>query len=127
VFSAKDYVPNPDKWIKFFKKEAERKFEPKTWGKTIIPIEGNKPKTVSTGRLKIEAVTPAQQTVDQAKSELLRKETAPLRNKRSSKSRKLNSVTSVTQRQTYGGGNIFNKPRQTPAKKVVSNWDSSGF
>ena len=127
MLSAKEYVPNPEKWIKFFKNEAERKLEPKSWGKTIISIEDHKPKAMSTSLLKIEAVTPTQRTVEQAKSELLRKHTSILRNSHSSKRRKMKSAVTESPKQTSGGSKIYNKPRQTRAKKVVPTWDSSGF
>ena len=115
MLPAKDYVPNTEKRIKFFKKEAERKIEPKIWGKTIISIEDHKPKAVSSSRRKnIEAVT-TQQTVEHAKSELLRKTHNHL-TKRPLFKKKKNEL-----------GEIYNKPRQTRAKKVVLTWDSSGF
>jgi hypothetical protein len=110
-----------------FKKEAERKFKPNVWGKTIIHIEGDKPKAVSTGRLIIEAVTPAQQTVEQAKSELLRKETTKVRKQRSSGKRKLSSVTEANLKQKHKGSKIYNRPRQISANKQVATWDRSGF
>ena len=127
MMSSKDFVPNPDKWIRFFKKGAEKNFEPYTWGKGIIPIDGGKPKAVSTGRLKIEAVTPAQQTVEQAKSELLRKTTTILRKQRGSGKRIFNSKTATNLKQTVKGNTIYNKQRQIAATKEVPIMDMSVF
>ena len=111
----------------FVLKRSRENFEPCTWGKGIIPIDGGKPKAVSTGRLKIEAVTPAQQTVEQAKSELLRKTTTTLRKQRGSGKRLFNSKTATNLKQPFKVNTIYNKPRQIAAKKEVPTMDRSGF
>ncbi|MES9880033.1 MAG: hypothetical protein ABW185_04045 [Sedimenticola sp.] len=73
------YVPNPQKWVRFFDKVAEGKA---TFGQSggarkmeIIPID----KCASTDKttLPIEAVAPAEQTVQQAASELKRENINP--------------------------------------------------
>jgi hypothetical protein len=72
---SKLYVPDPQEWIEYFKKNAQSKtgFSQSGGGK-IIPIDVGKSREQKPNKneLVVEVVTQVQQTVDRATEELLR-------------------------------------------------------
>ena len=72
--SLKTYVPDPESWARYFEKVLEGKAPPRTWrkGGEIITIEKVRLVSRKPSLVRIEAVTPVERTVAQAKSELRR-------------------------------------------------------
>ena len=71
---SKLYVPNPQKWISFFEQKSKQ-----TGGggrKGIFPVKDTAV-TTRPNSLTVEVVSPAQQTVERAKSELEREDIKP--------------------------------------------------
>lgn len=110
----KTYVPDPEKWVRYFESVAARKtqdviqIKPKSG---IIPIETVQPVAAKNSDVvKIEAVTPVQQLDARVKSEL-------------SRIRKRKSSFDMDVEQTGGSGMM-----QTPHwKRRVACLDVSGF
>ncbi|OOZ35903.1 hypothetical protein [Solemya elarraichensis gill symbiont] len=78
---SKLYVPNPQKWVQFFDKMARGKLK---WGQhgggsvsRIIPMDQYISAQSDGQQFPVKIVSPAEQTVDQAKSELVRENIKP--------------------------------------------------
>ena len=74
---SKLYVPNPQKWVHFFDKVA--KVKQRGGGKVpqILPLDKYTAIESQNNQIPVKAVTPAEQTVQQAKSELERESIKP--------------------------------------------------
>ena len=76
MFYAKEYIPNPQKWVDYFKKIANKE---SSMGQTgdgrscVIPIDAYASGKLTTTLLPLTIVSPAEQTVEQSQSELKRK------------------------------------------------------
>ena len=68
------YVPDPENWARYFEKVSEDKEQSRTWrkGGEIISIDTDRPVSAKSKLVRIEAVTPVERIVEQAKSELRR-------------------------------------------------------
>ena len=66
-------MPDPAKWEKYFDKIANKQIPPQsTYRAGIISIEEDKPGSTKSELVTINAITPVERTVEQAKSELRR-------------------------------------------------------
>lgn len=74
---SKLYVPNPQKWVHFFDKVA--KVKQRGGGKVpqILPLDKYTAIESQNNQVPVKVVTPAEQTVQQAKSELERESLKP--------------------------------------------------
>jgi hypothetical protein len=95
---SKLYVPNPQKWVQFFDKAAKGKVN---WNQTgggnisqIMSMDKYVSSTPNKPQLPVKIVSPAEQVVDQVKSELMRENIKPSEVKK-----------------------IFHKPRSRPRKQ----------
>ena len=123
------YVPNPPAWVSFFKKMADGNFS-RLGGQRILSLDDTetskqRPKE---SKIVLEMVSPAQQTVDQAKGELLRNKvdlrllkTAARRRGKKTDSR----VKVVAKRQQIGGKRVLKAP--VLGQHVGMQLDKSGF
>lgn len=114
---SKLYVPNPQKWVKFFKKMAnERSSSNQIGGRNIIPVGDGNNDIKSIPPVTLKTVSPAQQVVEQAKSELERDEinTDGVRN--------LNSVMPIRRRRKKSTTVRKNRSRKikTRGKKKIN-------
>ena len=79
--SSKLYVPNPQKWVDFFDKVAQGKVKLDQHGggnvSHIIPMDQYASSHSNTTQLPVKIVSPSEQVVDQAKSELERENIKP--------------------------------------------------
>lgn len=114
TLTMKAYVPDPEKWVRYFESVAARKTQGVVQIKPasrIIPIEDVRPVAAkNTDVVRIEAITPLQQLDARVKSELSR-----------NKKRKSSSNTDVEQ---TGGSGMIQTPRR---KRRVARLDVSGF
>jgi hypothetical protein len=78
---SKLYVPNPQEWVQFFHKLAQGNVKLGQIGggnvAQIIPMDQHTSTQANTSGLSLKRVSPAEQTVDQAKSELERENIKP--------------------------------------------------
>lgn len=77
---SKLYVPNPQKWVQFFDKVAKvAKVKQSGGGKLseILPLDKYMNIETQNKQLPVKTVSPAEQTVEQAKSELEREHIKP--------------------------------------------------
>ena len=64
----KNYVPNPEKWVDYFKKVANGHINPTIPGKNgIISIDDDTHKVARPALLKTIAVSPTEQTLERVK------------------------------------------------------------
>lgn len=110
----KAYVPDPEKWVRYFESVGAHNTQGVIQLKPasrIIPIEAVRPVAAKNSDIvKIEAITPLQQLDTRVKSELSR-----------IRKRKSSSNTDVEQ---TGGSGIIQTPRR---KRRVARLDVSGF
>jgi hypothetical protein len=127
---SKLYVPDPQEWIKYFKKTVQSKtgFLQSGGGK-IIPIDGGKSREQKPNKneLVVERVTPVQQIVDRATGELLRNNIDLHSLKKGSLRRRKTPdsfVTVITEIQQNGGKRVLKRSRVRRQKRLL---DTSGF
>jgi len=124
---SKLYVPNPQKWVEFFEKVAKGKVQLGQTGKgsisQIIPMDIYTPQSTSDkSKESVTLVSPAEQTVDQAKSELERDNIKPSKVKELFQKEHLHRTERYTKRKSTSrkGGKV------PPKKKRKTQFGSGG-
>ena len=104
----KDYVPDPEKWARYFDRKRE-KGQVTILGSQprIISIENAKEREPPQQSVQIEAVTPVQRENERVESEL----------------RRVGALPTKKRKRQQGGGGVSHVPRL----KRLSNNDTSGF
>ena len=134
---SKVYVPDPTKWINFYRKKAEsgKTFKQTGAGLLTIDDDNDLPIVEESGKnkLAISLVSPAQQVVERAKSELVR-QNVDLRTIKNVTRRKRkhgvdtgNIVTIPNLQEDGDAGNKLKITERKKPKRTVSNVDTSGF
>ena len=120
---SKLYVPNPQTWVQFFDRVAKGKVKMGQIGagnvSRILPVEYDTCRQSEAEQLAVKVVSPAEQTVDQAKSELER-ENINLSKVRGmiQKAQRRRGRKTREKKKKKKIGKIIKKKRQTGGRKV---------
>jgi ssDNA-binding replication factor A large subunit len=109
------YVPDPEKWARYFIRVAEGKIEPQTGrnSKILIVDDDAQPATSRNSTVEIEPVTPVQRMNDRIESELRR--IGALK------------ISSKVRKRQHGETRAQQGGSTSKQLKRVSKWDTSGF
>lgn len=122
------YIPNPQKWVHFFNKVVDGKVKMLQTGggqtSRILPLGTYTPaETNKNQQIVVKTVSPAEQTVQQAKSELQRENIKLDRivrmnqNKRRHRRRNNGKITKISRKSQIGGRKTTGGRRKQTARK----------